>query len=136
MSTEVLDPPAPVAAPAPAKVNPPSAVEVIKKASRGLRGTLVESLADPLTGAIRESDTQLIKFHGSYMQDDRDLRMELYQSEQHLMEMQLRADYYRARIAFLEEVTKKGIEQVSDQRKGQQEASQALRPGLKLTAAQ
>ena len=65
-----------------------------------------------------------------------DLRMELYQSEQHLMEMQLRADYYRARIAFLEEVTKKGIEQVSDQRKRQQEASQALRPGLKLTAAQ
>ena len=36
----------------------------------------MESLADPLTGAIRESDTQLIKFHGSYMQDDRDLRAE------------------------------------------------------------
>ena len=65
-----------------------------------------------------------------------DLRMELYQSEQHLMEIQLHADYYRARIAFLEEVTKKGIEQVSDQRKGQQEAAQVLRPGLKLTAAQ
>ena len=60
----------------PAKTDPPSPVEVIKKASRGLRGTLVESLADPLTGAIRESDTQLIKFHGSYMQDDRDLRAE------------------------------------------------------------
>jgi hypothetical protein len=50
--------------------------------------------------------------------------------------MQLRTDYYRARIAFLEEVTKKGIEQVSDQRKGRHEFSQALRPGLKLTAAQ
>jgi hypothetical protein len=62
--------------------------------------------------------------------------MELYQSEQHLVETQLRADYYRARIAFLEEVTKKGIEQVSDQRKDQQEASQALRPRPKLTAAQ
>ncbi|HEV7716097.1 MAG TPA: NADPH-dependent assimilatory sulfite reductase hemoprotein subunit, partial [Steroidobacteraceae bacterium] len=60
MSTEVLESP----------------VETIKKASRGLRGTLVESLADPLTGAIRESDTQLIKFHGSYMQDDRDIRAE------------------------------------------------------------
>jgi sulfite reductase (NADPH) hemoprotein beta-component len=59
-----------------AKVDPPSAVELIKKASRGLRGSLVESLADPLTGAIRDSDTQLIKFHGSYMQDDRDLRAE------------------------------------------------------------
>jgi sulfite reductase (NADPH) hemoprotein beta-component len=76
MSTEVLDPPAQVANVKPAKVDPPSPVEVIKKASRGLRGTLVESLADPLTGAIRDSDTQLIKFHGSYMQDDRDLRAE------------------------------------------------------------
>jgi sulfite reductase (NADPH) hemoprotein beta-component len=55
---------------------PESAVEGIKKISRGLRGTLVESLNDPLTGAIRESDTQLIKFHGSYMQDDRDIRAE------------------------------------------------------------
>src|SRR6185436_6912535 len=70
MSTEVLDRPV-----AP-KHEPESAVEKIKKASRGLRGTLVESLQDPLTGAIRESDTQLIKFHGSYMQDDRDLRAE------------------------------------------------------------
>jgi sulfite reductase (NADPH) hemoprotein beta-component len=73
MSTEVLDPPATVA---PAKVDPPSPVEIIKKASRGLRGTLAESLDDPLTGAIREADTQLIKFHGSYQQDDRDIRAE------------------------------------------------------------
>src|SRR4051812_19132124 len=58
------------------KLQPESPVETIKKASRGLRGTLVESLNDPLTGAIREADTQLIKFHGSYMQDDRDLRAE------------------------------------------------------------
>jgi sulfite reductase (NADPH) hemoprotein beta-component len=72
MSTEVLDRPAV----APAKTNPPSPVEIIKKASRGLRGTLAESLDDPLTGAIRDSDTQLIKFHGSYQQDDRDIRAE------------------------------------------------------------
>src|SRR5690348_15757051 len=71
MPTEVLDRPV-----LPAKTHPPSPVEVIKKASRGLRGSLVESLADPLTGAIRDSDTQLIKFHGSYMQDDRDIRAE------------------------------------------------------------
>jgi sulfite reductase (NADPH) hemoprotein beta-component len=70
MSTEVLERPAAKTA------RPESPVETIKKASRGLRGTLVESLHDPLTGAIRESDTQLIKFHGSYMQDDRDLRAE------------------------------------------------------------
>ena len=53
-----------------------SPVERIKRASRLLRGTLVESLADPLTGAIREDDTTLIKFHGSYQQDDRDIREE------------------------------------------------------------
>jgi sulfite reductase (NADPH) hemoprotein beta-component len=53
-----------------------SPVEVIKAASRRLRGSLLESLADPVTGAIAESDTQLIKFHGSYQQDDRDLRDE------------------------------------------------------------
>jgi sulfite reductase (NADPH) hemoprotein beta-component len=51
-------------------------VERIKSESRLLRGTLVESLADPLTGAIREDDTALIKFHGSYQQDDRDVRDE------------------------------------------------------------
>jgi len=54
----------------------PSAVEGIKARSRQLRGTILESLADPLTGAIGEDDTQLIKFHGSYQQDDRDLRNE------------------------------------------------------------
>ncbi|REG49563.1 hypothetical protein B0G80_5943 [Paraburkholderia sp. BL6669N2] len=65
-----------------------------------------------------------------------DLRMELFQAEQHVLDAQLRADYYRARLAFLEEVTRKGIEQVSDERKGQQDPSPTLRPGLKLTAAQ
>jgi sulfite reductase (NADPH) hemoprotein beta-component len=54
----------------------PSPVEKIKAESRQLRGTLEESLADPLTGALRESDTQLLKFHGSYQQDDRELREE------------------------------------------------------------
>jgi sulfite reductase (NADPH) hemoprotein beta-component len=55
---------------------PESPVEGIKKASRGLRGTIAESLNDALTGALREADQQLIKFHGSYQQDDRDLRDE------------------------------------------------------------
>ena len=53
-----------------------SDVERIKAASRLLRGTLRESLADPLTGALQLDDTQLIKLHGSYQQDDRDLREE------------------------------------------------------------
>ena len=51
---------------------PLSAVERIKAASRGLRGTIVESLADPVTGGIAEDDQHLLKFHGSYQQHDRD----------------------------------------------------------------
>lgn len=53
-----------------------SPVERIKKASDGLRGTLRESLLDEHTGAIHEDDQTLIKFHGMYMQDDRDRREE------------------------------------------------------------
>jgi sulfite reductase (NADPH) hemoprotein beta-component len=51
-----------------------SANEGIKTRSNYLRGTLAEGIADLSTGAISEDDQQLIKFHGSYMQDDRDLR--------------------------------------------------------------
>ena len=54
--------------------NMESPVEKIKKESQGLRGTLLESLADEHTGAIRDDDTQLVKFHGMYQQDDRDKR--------------------------------------------------------------
>src|SRR5215216_3712515 len=53
-----------------------SPVERIKKASQGLRGTLKESLLDEHTGAIREDDQALVKFHGMYIQDDRDRREE------------------------------------------------------------
>ena len=53
-----------------------SELERIKADSRHLRGTLVETLADPVTGAIGEADNKLLKFHGSYQQDDRDLRDE------------------------------------------------------------
>lgn len=49
-------------------------VERIKDASNYLRGTLVKSLQDPLTGALAEDDSQLAKYHGIYQQDDRDLR--------------------------------------------------------------
>ncbi|WP_374355470.1 assimilatory sulfite reductase (NADPH) hemoprotein subunit [Thermomonas sp.] len=49
-------------------------VEDIKRASAGLRGTLLASLADAVTGALREDDQTLIKYHGSYQQDDRDVR--------------------------------------------------------------
>ncbi|HVB66615.1 MAG TPA: NADPH-dependent assimilatory sulfite reductase hemoprotein subunit [Acetobacteraceae bacterium] len=50
--------------------------ETIKAASRLLRGTIAEGLAEAITGAIAEDDTQLTKFHGIYQQDDRDLRPE------------------------------------------------------------
>ena len=50
--------------------------ELIKESSRLLRGTIAEGLADVSTGAISEDDAQLTKFHGTYMQDDRDLRPE------------------------------------------------------------
>lgn len=50
--------------------------EVIKEQSRQLRGTLSEGLRQVETGNIAEDDHQLIKFHGSYIQDDRDVRGE------------------------------------------------------------
>jgi len=53
-----------------------SPIEKIKSESDGLRGTIAESLHDELTGAIREDDQSLIKFHGMYQQDDRDRREE------------------------------------------------------------
>ncbi len=53
-----------------------SDVEHIKAKSNYLRGTITEGLADAVTGAIADDDTNLIKFHGIYQQDDRDLRQE------------------------------------------------------------
>lgn len=52
------------------------ALEYLKDESNYLRGTIEQGLADPLTGAISDDDTKLLKFHGSYQQDDRDLRDE------------------------------------------------------------
>lgn len=53
-----------------------SPVEKIKMGSDGLRGTIKEGLGDVITGKIRDDDTQVVKFHGMYMQDDRDVREE------------------------------------------------------------
>ena len=55
---------------------PPFTNEDIKIQSNYLRGTIAEGLEDRSTGAIAASDQQLTKFHGTYMQDDRDLRDE------------------------------------------------------------
>jgi sulfite reductase (NADPH) hemoprotein beta-component len=55
---------------------PLSANERIKAGSNLLRGTIAEGLTIPETGGIADDDQQLTKFHGIYLQDDRDLRAE------------------------------------------------------------
>ena len=50
--------------------------ELIKDGSDYLRGTIAQGLADSKTGGVVEPDQQLMKFHGMYQQDDRDVRLE------------------------------------------------------------
>jgi len=51
--------------------------EGIKEQSNFLRGTILEGLADDSTGSISPNDAQLTKFHGTYLQDNRDQRAAL-----------------------------------------------------------
>ena len=53
-----------------------SDVERIKDESNYLRGSLVETMNYPISSGIPDDDNRLLKFHGSYLQDDRDLRNE------------------------------------------------------------
>jgi sulfite reductase (NADPH) hemoprotein beta-component len=53
-----------------------SSTERIKQASDNLRGTLKESLENEITGNLYEDDVALVRFHGMYVQDDRDRRDE------------------------------------------------------------
>lgn len=55
---------------------PPSDVEGIKERSDYLRGTLKEVMLDRISAGIPEDDNRLMKHHGSYLQDDRDVRAE------------------------------------------------------------
>jgi sulfite reductase (NADPH) hemoprotein beta-component len=48
--------------------------EQLKARSRHLRGDIAVGLDDPITGALPGDDPLLLKFHGIYQQDDRDLR--------------------------------------------------------------
>lgn len=50
--------------------------ERLKTESNFLRGTIAEDLNNDLTGAFVGDNFQLIRFHGMYQQDDRDLRAE------------------------------------------------------------
>ena len=50
--------------------------ERIKGQSKNLRGTIAEDITDDLTGGFTADNFQLIRFHGMYQQDDRDIRAE------------------------------------------------------------
>ncbi|MDD9157650.1 assimilatory sulfite reductase (NADPH) hemoprotein subunit [Aliivibrio sp. S4TY2] len=50
--------------------------ERLKRESKNLRGTIVEDLQDRITGGFTKDNFQLIRFHGMYQQDDRDIRAE------------------------------------------------------------
>ncbi|HEX9947999.1 MAG TPA: assimilatory sulfite reductase (NADPH) hemoprotein subunit [Allosphingosinicella sp.] len=50
--------------------------ETLKRDSNYLRGTIATGLLDRITGAVAADDTRLMKIHGMYQQDDRDLRDE------------------------------------------------------------
>ena len=53
--------------------NKPSKIELIKDASRQLRGSIAEELCSSVDH-VEEDTTQLLKTHGTYQQDDRDRR--------------------------------------------------------------
>ena len=48
----------------------------MKIESNYLRGTIAEDLNDGLTGGFKGDNFPLIRFHGMYKQDDRDIRAE------------------------------------------------------------
>ena len=50
--------------------------ERMKLESNYLRGTIAEDLNDGLTGGFKGDNFLLIRFHGMYQQDDRDIRAE------------------------------------------------------------
>src|SRR5690348_10981019 len=53
-----------------------SSMEHLKARSRYLRGNLAEDMANTATAGVSEDSAQLLKFHGMYLQDNRDLRPE------------------------------------------------------------
>ena len=50
--------------------------ERMKRESNFIRGTIEQDLQDPLTGGFNGDNYQLIRIHGMYQQDDRDIRNE------------------------------------------------------------
>ncbi len=52
-----------------------SRAEEVKRAGRGLRGSISSAIRDP-DPSFSEDDATILKFHGVYQQDDRDVRTE------------------------------------------------------------
>ncbi|UVI33339.1 NADPH-dependent assimilatory sulfite reductase hemoprotein subunit [Paenibacillus spongiae] len=68
-----------------------SKVEIIKRQSRRLRGTITEALQDDQT-KFSDDNVQVLKFHGVYQQDDRDLRAQLkHEGKERHYSMMIRA---------------------------------------------
>ncbi|MDN3614906.1 MAG: assimilatory sulfite reductase (NADPH) hemoprotein subunit [Vibrio gallaecicus] len=57
-------------------LGPLSDNERLKRESNHLRGTIEADLQDRITGGFKADNFQLIRFHGMYQQDDRDIRNE------------------------------------------------------------
>ncbi|MGR5120994.1 assimilatory sulfite reductase (NADPH) hemoprotein subunit [Vibrio astriarenae] len=57
-------------------LGPLSDNERLKRESNFLRGTIEADLSDQITGGFTADNFQLIRFHGMYQQDDRDIRIE------------------------------------------------------------
>ena len=55
---------------------PLSGNEALKERSDYLHGTIKEELKDDFTGGFTADNFQLIRFHGMYEQDNRDIRAE------------------------------------------------------------
>ena len=58
------------------ELGPLSDNERLKGESNLLRGTIANDLQDAMTGGFSADNFQLIRFHGMYQQDDRDIRAE------------------------------------------------------------
>lgn len=66
--------------------------ERLKRQSNFLRGTIEQDLDDRITGGFSADNFQLIRFHGMYQQDDRDIRAErVKQKLEPLQNVMLRA---------------------------------------------
>ncbi|AHG59968.1 assimilatory sulfite reductase (NADPH) hemoprotein subunit [Buchnera aphidicola] len=55
--------------------------ERIKQNSNYLRGTIIEDLKNEITNGFSGDNFSLIRFHGMYQQDDRDLRLERHEQK-------------------------------------------------------